>query len=587
MRRKLFILLAIILFSALVLAAIFNLRQAQELNAQRIRDQLISSTELLARLPESELEPETLAAIIEHLNQKTDLSLRVTLIAASGEVLYDNVKNKDNLDNHLTRAEIQAALHGQGQMLTRHSASLGQEQIYYAVADKNGDKIVRLSLPLQIERDEILAFRQRVLLVTVLTGLALALSLHLISRRIMAPIDHLTEKTRSFAAGDLSQRIEMPEAPSEIQELLESFNKMAAQIEFAHSELQSQREWLASILNTLSEPLIVVNQELEVIFANHYAQELFARPIDASMHPYPQVLLTHAPELDDFLAETIQTGEIQRREISLKTMEGEKYFGLIASPQREDTAVVVFNDLSAAYENQKMRADFVANVSHELKTPLTSIRGFVETLQTRPELSPEERSSCLHFIEIESARLERLIQELLILGKIEAEEEREEASAFDFTALCDEVLVQLEELASERAVRLIPAYKDESCMIRAHRDRLKQLLLNLLDNGIKYNRRGGYVELSFEVKPEEARGEKRQRDLIITVRDNGRGISKEAQKRVFERFYRAENSEQSPAGSGLGLAIVKHIALLYNGTCQLESQPGEGTTFTIILRGIA
>ncbi len=227
-------------------------------------------------------------------------------------------------------------------------------------------------------------------------------------------------------------------------------------------------------------------------------------------------------------------------------------------------------------ELQDMRSEFVANVSHELKTPLTSIRGFVDTLRNAPDISPATQERFLEIIDIEVERLHQLISDILQLSEIEGMESELEQQKFDLSAVIDDVATLLDDKATERKVSIV-VEDCEALPVLASKYRIKQILINLVDNAIKYNRPGGKVYIQATREPD--------RVIAIRVRDTGEGIPPEHLSRVFERFYRVDKSHsREMGGTGLGLSIVKHIAQLYEGTAIAESTPGVGSTFVVRLR---
>lgn len=227
-------------------------------------------------------------------------------------------------------------------------------------------------------------------------------------------------------------------------------------------------------------------------------------------------------------------------------------------------------------ELQLMRAEFVANVSHELKTPLTSIRGFVDTLRSGNIKDPAVQGRFLEIIDIETERLHQLISDILQLSEIEGMEGELELQKFDLSVLLDDVATLLDDKATERKVSII-VEDSEVLPVLASKYRIKQILINLVDNAIKYNKTGGRVYIRATREPDQM--------IAIRVKDTGKGIPAEYQPRVFERFYRVDKSHsREMGGTGLGLSIVKHIAQLYDGTASVESEEGVGSQFTVRLR---
>ncbi len=229
-------------------------------------------------------------------------------------------------------------------------------------------------------------------------------------------------------------------------------------------------------------------------------------------------------------------------------------------------------DITNIKKLEQMRTEFVSNVSHELKTPLTSIRGFIDTLKDGAINDPAVADKFLEIIDIEAERLSRLINDILQLSEIESMKQDQNSEMFELKPLADEVISILQITAEERGVNL-EASIDETIKMKADKDKIKHLLINIIENGIKYNKEKGSVILSAEQK---------ESSVIISVRDTGIGIEKEYLDRVFERFYRVDKGRSSElGGTGLGLSIVKHIVNLYKGSINVKSEPGQGTEFIV------
>lgn len=229
----------------------------------------------------------------------------------------------------------------------------------------------------------------------------------------------------------------------------------------------------------------------------------------------------------------------------------------------------------AAKESKKaelIRKEFVANVSHELKTPLTSISGFIETLQQGAAEDPEIRTKFIDIIAIETSRLKRMIEDLLVLSDIENKKETADGKEFDVRDAVERTLLALEPIAENKGIRLVTSF-DENIRIRGSVDRFCQMMMNLIENAIKYSKQGGRIWIKAENRAQKVR---------ISVRDEGIGIAEEHLERLFERFYRVDKSRSAKAGGiGLGLSIVKHIAMLFDAELRVESKVGEGTVFYV------
>ncbi|HAL73634.1 MAG TPA: hypothetical protein DCM45_00910 [Clostridiales bacterium] len=311
---------------------------------------------------------------------------------------------------------------------------------------------------------------------------------------------------------------------------------------------------------------------------NRSAREVFGRDLNPDSAQFPLYLITHCQETDNL----VKRAKVEQRTLSgdcqIKTVTGKSTFFVMISPIKasEDGFILTFHDVSEIRKIQKMRSDFVSNVTHELKTPLTSIRGFIDTLRAGALDKPEVAGRFLEIIDIEAERLHKLISDILILSEIEDMRQDHDLEDFDINALIDSVVVLLDETAASRQVTIIAESDGSTLPVHANPFRIKQVLINLAENAIKYNLEGGKVMI---------KAERLSKNLVrLSVSDTGPGIAPEHQERIFERFYRVDTSHSRElGGTGLGLSIVKHIAQLYGGSAKVISQPGLGATFIVDL----
>lgn len=508
--------------------------------------------------------------------------LRTTVIDLDGNVVFDSADLPGEAENHAKRPEIAAVLRGKpdGQSI-RFSQSMGQDLLYYAISSKDGRHVIRVALPLVYQAEAFRKLSRTVIAVAILAILLSIFSAYFMTRRYSRALHALCEGAENMGKGDYSVRI--PERNGiffpEIKTLTYTFNDMATSMEEKHVEMEEKNARLTAILNAMMDPLLLVDMDKHLLYANEEAGEVFGRKIEPEHHPYPQVLLTHAMELDHIIDLCLATGEEHEVQLHFMTPTAEKPFRVQASPIKSVSStqgvVVVLHDVSPEEEAATLRRDFVANVTHELKTPLTSIRGYIETLRNQPGIPEEKRIRFLEIMEAEGIRLEDLINDILSLAEIEKEEAVSGGSVFDLRELIDEVLVLLEDQASERKVALVTD-EGSPLLVKAERHRIKQIMINLVDNGIKYGNEHGTVSIAAD----------RQEDgkVRIEVKDDGPGIPHEAQKRLFERFYRVDKGRSRElGGTGLGLSIVKHIAQHYDGDTRVESVPGHGSKFIITM----
>lgn len=559
-------------------AAIQELKRAHQQSVETI----LQSAAAFMRAAWNEEDPQAVSEnVLRVYREDLDYPLRITVVDRKGDVVYESDPFEEEPDNHAMRPEIRAILRGEEEgQSQRYSRSMGKTMLYRSVSSKDGEYVLRVALPLVYQAKTIGSLRGKMFLIVLLSVFLAAAIAFFMSKRYGQALAALSDGADKMGKGRYTVRI--PERNGilfpETKRLTYSFNNMASSLEAKHVEMEEKNARLTAILNAMMDPLLLVDIDKRLLYANEEAGEVFGRKIDPEPNPYPQVLLTHAPELDHVIDLCLATGEEHEVQLHFMTPGGEVPFRVQASPIRSASTtqgvVVVLHDVSPEEKAAALRRDFVANVTHELKTPLTSIRGYIETLRSQPNITDEKRNRFMNIMEEEGIRLEGLIDDILSLAEIEKEEFQNDA-LFDLRELIDEVLVLLEDQASVRKVALVT---DEGppLVVNAERHRIKQILINLVDNGIKYGNEHGTVAIVAE-REEDGR-------VRIEVRDDGPGIPLEAQVRLFERFYRVDKGRSRElGGTGLGLSIVKHIAQHYDGEARVESAPGDGATFIITM----
>lgn len=357
-------------------------------------------------------------------------------------------------------------------------------------------------------------------------------------------------------------------------------NEMAEQLEATSAYMAEKTARLDAILNSMIDPLVMVDGDLWVQFMNTSAGRVFSRNLAPDANPFPLILLTGSETTETLAKQAYEQGQAEASNISILTSKGRRQFDIVAVPVRDSGesrhTILIFDDRTDEHKLQTMRQEFVANVTHELKSPLTSIRGFIETLRHTKPADDAVRERFMDIIEIEAERLEQLISDILVLSEIESARNERNLETFSLAEVAAEVLMLLEEKAADKTIDIDLRASDD-VIVTANRNRLRQIFINLIDNAIKYSNEGGKIVVAFKrFNPER---------ISITVADNGPGIEPEYQTRIFERFYRIDRGRSRSEGStGLGLSIVKHIAQLYQGRAYVESEPGRGATFTVDLK---
>ncbi len=477
--------------------------------------------------------------------------LRITIIARDGTVLGESDKPPEQLgqiENHLYRPEIQAALRSGTGSAIRHSETVGADMMYVAVAD--GERgFVRVALPLFEIQHTISQVRRTVAFASVVVIVLALPVVFWLSRRLTVPLEGMRAMAKRVAAGDFSQRA--PErGGAELAELGAALNEMSRQLEIRLRELANEKAELAGILASMTEGVLVVDSAGKIALANDTLRRQF-QLTDA---------VTGRTVLEAFrnvaLAELIAaTGS---RELTLLD---DRVFAVTAAALRDRAgAVVVFHDITRLKQLENIRKEFVANVSHELRTPLSIIKGYVETL-----LDEQPAQPFLETIQKHARRLEMLIDDLLSISELESQQARLNLAPVSLRHCLDE------ELLARGAGRITIELPDTP--VRADAERLRQVFNNLLDNALKYTR--GPIRVSGRVRDNE---------LEVCVADEGPGIAPEHLPRIFERFYRVDKARSRElGGTGLGLAIVKHIVQAHGGRVWAESELEKGSRFFFTL----
>lgn len=498
-------------------------------------------------------EAEQLQQTMEYVSPEQMRSAdRITLISPDGTVLYDSVARADAMENHLSREEVVHALREGTGKSSHYSSTVLKKNLYYALRLEDGN-ILRLSRE-QSSLGAMLLNMAWPIAATVAGLLLLAAGLSVrLARQITQPINAIS-----------------PDDPQdvypELQPLTQRLRQQRETIRNQMDELSRRMREFSAMTENMSEGFLLIDLRGHVLTENHSASMLL--PTDAdNIAKCSQRELCQA-------AQQALTG--QRCERLLQ--QGERTLSVIASPVLESGqvtgAVVLTLDVTEREQREKLRREFSANVSHELKTPLTSISGFAELMSQGLVPTDKVREFSLD-IQKECTRLTNLVEDIIDLSRLEEGGGDMTWEDIDLYTLCDDVLQSLEPVAKRQAVTLRLA--GESLQVRGVYQVLREMIYNLCDNAIKYNRSGGSVTVTVARSAGRA---------SVAVADTGIGIPYEDQSRVFERFYRVDKSHsRAIGGTGLGLSIVKHAAALHGAEIKLQSQPEDGTVITVLFPG--
>ncbi len=538
-------------------------------------------------LLEDAIEPllvrEDLAAIqtlATRLGRETET--RITVVDTEGRVLGDSDEQPSRMDNHGGRPEISAALEGGIGHAVRYSHTLSRNMVYVAVPIRHDGVLVgsvRTSYSARSIDETLSGVRSRLAFGGLGVALLAALISLSISRRISRPLVRMKEGAERFAQGELDRRLPV-EGTEEIAGLADALNQMAAQLDERIQTVLRQRNEQEAVLRSMVEGVLAVDADERILRINNAAGELLGVDPRAAEGRMIHEVVRKA-DLQRFVARALAGNRPVEGDVVLRGEKGELYLQahgsrLLDSQGESIGALVVLNDVTRLRRLENVRRDFVANVSHELKTPITAIRGFVETLLDGAIESKEDARRFLEIIIRQSERLQSIIEDLLSLSRIEQESEKGgiELQEGPVRAVLLSAIQACEPTAQQKSVEL-QMVCDEALRSRLNAPLLEQAVVNLIDNAVKYSPENSQVLV--QALPHDGQ-------VVIEVRDQGRGIAREHLPRVFERFYRVDKARsRKQGGTGLGLAIVKHIAQAHGGRVTVESEPGAGSTFRLHL----
>ena len=561
MQKRLVLINVGVVIIGLIAAALLAMPLVRNLYLEEFHRTLDSAVMLLTTDgDEIQEDPEAFVQRKREALQQAGQDIRLTVITLDGQVN----------ENHLGRPEVQEALQSGVGFDTRKSESTGETYLYEARV--LGDYVLRAAMPVT-EMDEATRKLSLFMLAGVCLGGAIVAVVSVVSsRNIVRPMLRLTEATRKVAAGDFESRV--PEHyPNEIGQLAQSFNRMADQTQKAFSELTEQGHQLEAVLQGMDDGVLAVDQYDNILLFNERVKALLqnsglkiGEKLDGS------IVLS---QLAGYLREALETDSVVRKEIKLSNPE--RIMTVYAAPlnaeDAKDGGLLVLSDVTEVRKLQQLRSEFVANVTHELKTPLTSIRGFIELLKSG-DRDEETRQYFYDVLDIEAERRHHLIDDMLVLSQIENAKDDVQTVPCNLNQEIETVLRRAKPIAEKNGI-VLRLEAEEAFLVASSPTRLQQLFGNLVENAIKYNKPQGRVTVTLQ----------RQRNMVLVkVKDTGIGIPQEHLPRLFERFYRVDSSRSREiGGTGLGLSIVKHLAGLYHGDVSVESVVGEGSVFTVRL----
>jgi two-component system, OmpR family, phosphate regulon sensor histidine kinase PhoR len=577
----------LLIFVSLVLMLLYTSSSFKTFYISQTTDALKTRTTLMETqvIPflitpnQGELSTKSLSKLLS--KQGAEALTRFTLISPNGDVIADSDKNSKHMDNHASRPEIIESLEGNWGSSTRYSRTLQTEMLYISKPLFYNDSLVgvfRSSVPINKLAAPLALLTKKLLIGGCFISLFSALIGFIVSRKIRKPIADLTKGAEEFAKGNFEYTLPLPKI-EEFKTVALALNNMASQLNDRMNTILKHAQEKDAILYNMVEGVITVNKEGQIKTINDSAKKYIC-----SNNMNVQGLFIHEVIRNTTIQQIVQSAldstDLIETDVELNTPQklSLHIHGISLKDSENITtgALIVFHDVTRLRSLENMRKNFVANVSHELKTPITLIKGFLETLFRGAINNKDDREEFLKIINNHADRLDSIINDLLSLSRIEQEHDNDsiETNFEDIVPVIEKSILSCKSHASKKEIDIIFTPQDP-IITKLNISLLEQAVINLIDNAIKYSASKNKVTISLE---------KTSTEISLTVSDMGRGIPEKHIAHLFERFYRVDKDRSRElGGTGLGLAIVKHIAQAHNGHVSVTSKSGEGSQFTIHL----
>ena len=565
----------LIAISLLVIIPIRSFTLAQESRSLEESAQVYARE--FQRFFEEDTSPSDIDDYLEALAE--DLDIRLTLIDIEGQVLGDSQFPAEEMENHLNRPEVAHALDGRVSSSTRESRTLGEAFIYAAAPVEMEGKVVGVAR-VAVAEENVMPLVYRIwLIILIAFGILLVVIIAVsvwTERTILGELRGVGEAASGLATGDLSRRVAEP-GIEDFAALARDFNDMADQVRQRLDEAAAERGKMEAVLANVSTGVMVTDSEGRIMLLNPAAEAILG--VEQEKAAGSRIIEVFSSREMDIAVSRAACGESIDAQIELLYPKKE-VLHLKSNPvtglDGEILATVsAIEDVTALARLNQMRQDFVANVSHELRTPVATIKALTDSLVAGAWEEKETGERFLVDLDREASRLTQLIEDLLVLSRLESHESQLKLERIELGGLIGECLESKAQLAVDYKVALEASGGAAGMTVTGDRRLLRTAVNNLLDNAIKYNRPGGRVTVGYTEK---------EGAIVIEVSDNGIGIPREELPRIFERFFRVDKARsRETGGTGLGLSIVKHIAELHGGGVLVESEEGEGSTFGIVV----
>ncbi len=555
----------IVLLSAIILIVSFSTiqRHYTDLLEEELRNSALTLLPTFTPLLES-ASLDRLQSLVRETGAAIDK--RITIIDTDGTVLADSENDPETMDNHRSRPEIITALKGEKGRSIRYSATMQAEMLYVAIPVETGEGVqwvLRLSLYLRAIEELINTFRSKIYIITIGIIIILLIGAFLFTNRVTGPIRQLRDASKQITQGNLDTKVILKQR-GDIRELADSYNYMTDELSRSIAELTRQQEELRSIISSMQSGLFVLDKRGRIVMSNKSTERIVQKSGITGKFYW-----TVVKNIDLF--ELVQKVQNEKSSTSQEIeLFGHHYQCHASYLPSMDEIVIVMHDITDMKNLQRIKRDFVSNVSHEMRTPLTAIKGYAETIQGLDQQNEEY----LNIIKRHTERLINIVQDLMILSEMEEIGMKIDLDTVDINATITNIAKIFKPRIEEKGLRLELELEEKIPPIRADQLKLEQACINLVDNAVKYTD-AGKIRISSRII---------EQFLILEIKDTGIGIPENHLPRLFERFYTVDKSHSRRlGGTGLGLSIVKHIVLLHNGAIDVESETGRGTTFRIDL----
>ena len=582
MKKRLSISLIIVIVAGMISSGLFVIISYSQSYYSDTQASIKESSDYIANYILPDFLATGSAEDLDHFADSMDI--RITITNVEGDVIYESTAGLEEEPNHKSRPEIVGALAGNTTTEIRYSNTLNNKMLYVATpyydTDDSIKAVLRTALPVSSIDNVILKMMENILLVIFTTILATILLITLMLNRELKPLDDASAFARAIASGKYGQQLSMIRK-DKIGELVESLNQMSLQLNHSFTEMNRKNAELTSILSSMNHGVIAIDQENQIIHLNDAARKTLDLTAEEKVIG-KNILAVYREAFIPELMEYLKNEESERTSFESRIHQDQimrVYINRIVEAENNSISnghIIVLEDITLLKNLENMRRDFVANVSHELKTPITTIKGFIETIQVNKIDDPQTLERFYAIISEESDRLSRLVSDILVLSQLENKGGFERK--FEHLQLNREItqIFDILKLSAEKKEIVLKVSSDESITLNFVADEFRQMMINLIDNAIKYSETGKKVEVVMTQDDDD--------EVRIEVKDQGYGIPEKDIDRIFERFYRVDKSRsKEKGGTGLGLAIVKHIIYNNRGKITVNSKVGEGTAFVIHL----